>query len=131
MARHSSLRFGAQTDEVTSLLHVVNLVRLGEAATRPEIGRLTGLGRGAVTQRIDQAIELGYLEDGEFGPSSGAGHRGPCDSDPVRGASSSAPWAPCTSMSASPPSRATCWTSAIGAGTSRAGRERRSRRRWP
>ncbi|HEY8588870.1 MAG TPA: ROK family protein [Naasia sp.] len=71
MARQSSLRFGAQTDEVTSLLRVVNLVRLGEAITRPEIGRVTGLGRGVVTQRIDQAIEMGYLEDGEFGPSSG------------------------------------------------------------
>src|SRR4051812_47902193 len=71
MARHSTLRFGAQTDEVTSLLRVVNLVRLGEAATRPEIGRLTGLGRGVVTQRVEQALELGYLEDGEFGPSSG------------------------------------------------------------
>lgn len=71
MARHSTPRFGAQTDEVTSLLRVVNLVRLGDAATRPEIGRLTGLGRGVVTQRVDQAIEMGYLEDGEFGPSSG------------------------------------------------------------
>ncbi len=71
MARHSTLRFSAQTDEVTSLLRVVNLVRRGEAATRPEIGRLTGLGRGVVTQRVDQAIEMGYLEDGEFGPSSG------------------------------------------------------------
>lgn len=71
MARDSTLRFGAQTDEVTSLLRIVNLVRTGEATTRPEIGRLTGLGRGVVAQRIDQAIEMGYLEDGEFGPSSG------------------------------------------------------------
>lgn len=71
MARDSTLRFGAQTDEVTSLLRIVNLVRTGEATTRPEIGRLTGLGRGVVAQRIDQAIEMGFLEDGEFGPSSG------------------------------------------------------------
>jgi predicted NBD/HSP70 family sugar kinase len=71
MARDSTLRFGAQTDEVTSLLRIVNLVRTGEATTRPEIGRLTGLGRGVVAQRIDQAIEIGYLEDGDFGPSSG------------------------------------------------------------
>lgn len=71
MARESALRFGAQTDEVTSLLRIVNLVRTGEAATRPDIGRLTGLGRGVVTQRVDAAIEMGYLEDGEFGPSSG------------------------------------------------------------
>jgi predicted NBD/HSP70 family sugar kinase len=65
------LRFGAQTDEMTSLLRIVNMVRTGEAMTRPEIGRVTGLGRGVVTQRVDHAIELGYLEDGEFGPSSG------------------------------------------------------------
>lgn len=71
MASESTLRFGAQTDEVTSLLRIVNLVRTGEATTRPEIGRLTGLGRGVVTQRVDHAIEMGFLEDGEFGPSSG------------------------------------------------------------
>ncbi len=71
MARESTLRFGAQTDEVTSLLRIVNMVRTGEASTRPEIGRFTGLGRGVVTQRVDQAIEMGYLEDGEFGASSG------------------------------------------------------------
>jgi predicted NBD/HSP70 family sugar kinase len=71
MASESTLRFGAQTDEVTSLLRIVNMVRTGEASTRPEIGRLTGLGRGVVTQRVDRAIEMGYLEDGEFGPSSG------------------------------------------------------------
>ena len=71
MANESTLRFGAQSDEVTSLLRIVNLVRTGEATTRPEIGRLTGLGRGVVTQRVDRAIEMGFIEDGEFGPSSG------------------------------------------------------------
>jgi predicted NBD/HSP70 family sugar kinase len=71
VASESTLRFGAQTDEVTSLLRIVNLVRTGQASTRPEIGRLTGLGRGVVTQRVEQAIEMGYLQDGEFGPSSG------------------------------------------------------------
>ncbi|RFA08171.1 transcriptional regulator [Subtercola boreus] len=71
MARESSLRFGAQTDEITSLLRIINLVRTEEAVTRPEIGRLTGLGRGVVTQRVDAAIEAGFLEDGEFGQSSG------------------------------------------------------------
>ena len=71
MVRESALRFGAQTDEVTSLLRIVNMVRTGEASTRPEIGRLTGLGRGVVTQRVEAAIEMGFLEDGAFGPSSG------------------------------------------------------------
>lgn len=71
MTRESTLRFGAQTDEVTSLLRIVNLVRTSEATTRPEIGRVTGLGRGVVTQRVDQAIDMGFLADAEFGPSSG------------------------------------------------------------
>ena len=71
MTRESTLRFGAQTDEVTSLLRIVNMVRTGEATTRPEIGRVTGLGRGVVTQRVDQAIDMGFLADGEYGPSSG------------------------------------------------------------
>ncbi|WP_432543767.1 ROK family protein [Kineococcus sp. SYSU DK002] len=71
MASASTLRFGAQTDEVTSLLRIVNMVRLGEATTRPEIGRVTGLGRGVVSQRVEHAIERGFLEDAEFAPSSG------------------------------------------------------------
>lgn len=71
MTTDSTLRFSAQTDEVTSLLRIVNLVRTGEATTRPEIGRVTGLGRGVVTQRVDQAIQMGFLGDGEVGPSSG------------------------------------------------------------
>ena len=71
MANVSTLRFGAQTDEVTSLLRIVNMVRLGEAVTRPEIGRVTGLGRGVVTQRVDRAVEMGFLEDAEYAPSSG------------------------------------------------------------
>lgn len=71
MASESTLRFGAQTDEMTSLLRIVNLVRTGEAVTRPEIGRVTGLGRGVVAQRVDHAIDVGFLQDGEFAPSSG------------------------------------------------------------
>jgi hypothetical protein len=43
MTTDSTLRFGAQTDEVTSLLRIVNLVRTGEATTRPENGKVTGL----------------------------------------------------------------------------------------
>jgi predicted NBD/HSP70 family sugar kinase len=71
MSTESILRFGAQTDEVTSLLRIVNLVRTGEATTRPEIGKVTGLGRGVVSQRVDQAIQIGFLGDGDFGASSG------------------------------------------------------------
>jgi predicted NBD/HSP70 family sugar kinase len=71
MTTESTLRFGAQTDEVTSLLRIVNMVRTGEATTRPEIGKVTGLGRGVVSQRVDQAIRMDLLADDEFGASSG------------------------------------------------------------
>ncbi|MEU8664000.1 ROK family protein, partial [Actinoplanes philippinensis] len=50
---------------------VIDLVRSGSATTRPELVDLTGLGRKVVTQRVDQAIELGLLEDGQLAPSSG------------------------------------------------------------
>ena len=71
MSSTSTLRFAAQTDAMTSLIATVNLVRRGEARTKPDIGRITGLGRGVVAQRVDQAIALGYLEESDFGPSSG------------------------------------------------------------
>ncbi|PPG92777.1 MULTISPECIES: ROK family protein [unclassified Rathayibacter] len=71
MATSSALRFAAQTDSTTSLLAIVDLVRTGAARTKPELGRATGLGRGVITQRLDQATEMGYLEESTFGPSSG------------------------------------------------------------
>ena len=60
-----------QSEELSSLLRIVNLVRLGEAVTRPELSRATGLGRGVVAQRVERAMTVGYLEDGEFAESSG------------------------------------------------------------
>lgn len=71
MATQSALRFGAQTDEVTSLLRIVSLVRLGQAITRPELGRATGLGRGVIAQRVDRAVELGYLAEGDLADPQG------------------------------------------------------------
>jgi predicted NBD/HSP70 family sugar kinase len=71
MGAKSTLRLGAHSDEASSLLRIVNLVRTGEAITRPELVRATALNRSVVTQRVDQAVRLGYLADGEFGPSSG------------------------------------------------------------
>ncbi|MEU4560719.1 ROK family protein [Actinoplanes sp. NPDC023936] len=57
--------------ESAPLAVIIDLVRSGRAATRPELGVVTGLGRKVVTQRVDQAISLGLLEDGELAPSSG------------------------------------------------------------
>lgn len=51
------------SDEATSAMRIVNLVRAGVATTRPELGRLTGLGRSVVAQRVDRAIQVGLLEE--------------------------------------------------------------------
>ncbi|BBH69761.1 sugar kinase [Actinoplanes sp. OR16] len=57
--------------ESAPLALIIDLVRSGRATTRPELVTATGLGRKVVTQRVDQAITLGLLEDGELAPSSG------------------------------------------------------------
>ncbi|WP_208416161.1 ROK family protein [Saccharomonospora amisosensis] len=58
-------------EHIGSLAAVLDLVRTGTARTRPEIGRLSGLGRTVVTQRVNQLTELGLVEEGALGPSSG------------------------------------------------------------
>jgi predicted NBD/HSP70 family sugar kinase len=50
---------------------LLNLVRTGRAVTRPALEQETGLGRKVVAQRVQQAIDVGLLEDGDFAPSSG------------------------------------------------------------
>jgi predicted NBD/HSP70 family sugar kinase len=50
---------------------LINLVRTGRARTRPALEQETGLGRKVVAQRVQQAIEVGLLEDGDLAPSSG------------------------------------------------------------
>ncbi len=50
---------------------LVNLVRTGRALTRPALEQVTGLGRKVVAQRVQQAIDVGLLEDGDLAPSSG------------------------------------------------------------
>ncbi|MFC4002422.1 ROK family protein [Prauserella oleivorans] len=62
---------GFTPEHVDSLVSVLDLVRSGTARTRPEIGRRSGLGRTVVTQRVNQLIDRGLLEEGELGPSSG------------------------------------------------------------
>lgn len=67
----SPLHLLEQRDEEISLLHVVNLVRTGKASTKAEIGRLTGLGHSAVTQRIERLAGLGFIAERDHGASSG------------------------------------------------------------
>lgn len=51
------------SDETLNALRIVNLVRTDRAVTRPDIMRVSGLGRSVVAQRVDRAIELGFLEE--------------------------------------------------------------------
>jgi predicted NBD/HSP70 family sugar kinase len=50
---------------------LINLVRTGRAVTRPALEQETGLGRKLVAQRVQQAIDVGLLEDGDLAPSGG------------------------------------------------------------
>src|SRR4051794_35498254 len=56
-----------------SFIHgkLINLVRTGQAVTRPGLEQETGIGRKVVTQRVQQAIDVGLLEDGDLAPSAG------------------------------------------------------------
>ena len=63
----------ASVAHVSSLAAIVHHVRSDAATTRPEISRLTGLGRNVVAQRVGQLMELGLLEDD--GPGTSVGGR--------------------------------------------------------
>lgn len=45
---------------------LINLVRRGEATSRPELEQKTGLGRKVVTPRIQHAIDIGLIDDSTF-----------------------------------------------------------------
>lgn len=62
---------GVTSEQLDSLVTVLDLVRSGKAGTRPELGRRSGLGRTVITQRISQLIDSGLLQEGDLGPSTG------------------------------------------------------------
>ena len=62
---------GAPADHLSDVTLVLNLVRSGEAVTRPELGRRSGLGRTLVTQCVTELTERGLLEDADLGASTG------------------------------------------------------------
>src|SRR5688572_23034522 len=59
------------TEEIGSPGHVLRLVRDGHATTRAEIGRITGLSRSTVLQRVGVLLESGLLGDGGTATSTG------------------------------------------------------------
>ncbi|WP_020671188.1 ROK family transcriptional regulator [Amycolatopsis nigrescens] len=54
-----------------SYTRLLELVRAGEADTRPALSERTGLGRTAITQRVTTLLDAGLLEEGELNPSTG------------------------------------------------------------
>lgn len=57
--------------EAAPLALVVDLVRRGRAVTRPQLVAASGLSRKVVTQRVDQAGDLGLLRERGLAPSDG------------------------------------------------------------
>ncbi|HEV7727973.1 MAG TPA: ROK family protein [Modestobacter sp.] len=64
-------RAPVSTDQLDGLVVVLDLVRGGHARSRPELARLSGLGRGAVTQRVAQLLDSGLLVESDLGRSTG------------------------------------------------------------
>ncbi|WP_028932622.1 ROK family transcriptional regulator [Pseudonocardia spinosispora] len=58
-------------DQLDGLVAVLHVIRAGEARTRPELTRATGLGRTVVTQRLGQLLAAGLVEEGALGRSTG------------------------------------------------------------
>ena len=58
-------------DEAESLARVIQVVRHLTETSRPEVQRLTGFSRTLVSKYIDTTIDLGVLEEGTLGVSTG------------------------------------------------------------
>lgn len=57
--------------ERSSLALILNIVREADADTRPEIERLTGLGRAIVSDRLSTLFSLGLAGEGDLGQTTG------------------------------------------------------------
>ncbi|MEU6642369.1 ROK family protein [Saccharomonospora sp. NPDC046836] len=59
------------TELLESYTRLLELVRSGQADTRPALSERTGLGRTAITQRTTTLLDAGLLEEGDLNPSTG------------------------------------------------------------
>lgn len=59
------------SEQVRTMVTVLELVRSGRARTRPEISRRSGLARNLVADRVEQLVAAGLLAEGELGQSTG------------------------------------------------------------
>ncbi len=57
--------------ERSSLALILNILREADADTRPEIERLTGLGRAIVSDRLTTLFSLGLAVEGDLGQTTG------------------------------------------------------------
>jgi glucokinase-like ROK family protein len=58
-------------DQLDALIAVLDEIRHGHAHTRPELIRRTGLSRAVVTQRVQELVDRGLIENGRTGESTG------------------------------------------------------------
>lgn len=59
------------SEQFNGLLQVLELIRSGQAASRPQLVHQSGLGRTAVAQRVSELIDAGVVLDDQLGPSTG------------------------------------------------------------
>lgn len=59
------------SDQLDSLVLLLDLIRSGAAQTRPELSRVSRLGRTRVEQRLDHLIGSGLVTEGDLAPSTG------------------------------------------------------------
>lgn len=63
--------YSPDSDNLDSIITVLDIVRSGAARTKPGIARLSGLGRNVVTHRVNQLVDSGLLQEDGLGMSSG------------------------------------------------------------
>ncbi|SFC01466.1 ROK family protein [Streptomyces aidingensis] len=62
---------GAMWVSQASAGHLLQLIRSGQATTRGELQRVTGLARSTVSSRLDQLFGAGWIREAAAGPSTG------------------------------------------------------------
>lgn len=70
MARAGTRQFKA-VDQIDGVVAVLDLIREDGVSTRPELSRLSGLGRAVITDRLALLTSVGLIGDGDFGVSTG------------------------------------------------------------
>ncbi len=58
-------------DGIDTTITLLNLVRFGQATTRSELVRRSGLGRAVVAQRLSYLVDVGLITEGDLAPSTG------------------------------------------------------------